>query len=632
MDPRAKRLIGQLEKSSVSDPSAASMLRIVQQAQRSQNLSFILPLMFQLKGEPLSLKEHYPFEICYDTHIPKKLVKQCARQVGKSLGNVSEMLMFASWRPYFNQLYVTPFFEMVRRLSSEYVRPMIENSIVKSLLVDPSNTQQVLQRSLKNGSTIYFSYAHRDPNRIRGANTHMNRYDEVQIMLLENLPIIQQTMSGSPYGNYEVFSGTPLTPSGTLSSLFKSSTMSEWVIPCWNCKKDNVASTEFDLVKMIGPLRDDIRPENPGIICAKCQKPIFTEHGHWWHRIESRRDPTSDDNCIGIHLPQPVMPWHCGSRTRWSILLSQINNPNNGAHTIYNEIFGEPYDGGARLVTEADLERAANLELINHLDVAIKAAAKYKRICVGVDWGGGSLKDSGSADGNARPLSRTKIAVVGLDSSGQTHVIFGCQSNRPWDRLAETKLVLSILAKFRSPLFAYDIGGGGLASEDIMTGNNFTLPEAMIRRVGYTGSMKQGVIAYHKTGTQGQKAHYSLDKARSLIMLCTAIKGGMVRFFPMKTASDRDLLSDFTNLIQEESDRVFGVPLTMVHREPGTSDDFVHAVNFACQILWSTYDAYPDLSTQLDYIYTTQQMAEAMTSLGDQYDLAEIESYLQIVS
>ncbi len=84
--------------------------------------------------------------------------------------------------------------------------------------------------------------------------------------------------------------------------------MSEWMIPCRSCGYDNIASTEYDLEKMIGPYNPEINiggldkktgkvvPRVPGLVCARCSKTdrglrglkhIFPEDGHWLISVQS---------------------------------------------------------------------------------------------------------------------------------------------------------------------------------------------------------------------------------------------------------------------------------------------------------------------------------------------------------
>jgi hypothetical protein len=464
------------------------------------------------------------------------------------------------------------------------------------------------------------AYAYNSADRVRGLNSKKNRLDEIQLILYEVLDVIQRTMDGSPYGYYEVNSGTPTTLSGTLHIKWSQSSQSEWVIPCGACGKDNIASVEYDLHAMIGPWHPDISPECPGLVCAKCAKPIFTQLGHWVSRYPDRWNTHR-----GIHLPQPIMPWHCQSGVRWAALWQILNDPLNPQYKVYNEIFGEPFDSGGGLLGEGDMKRAACLNRIPYNRAkAVEAARDYTIKVLGIDWGGGVLRYLSKEDAGPPPLSRTKMAVLGLSPSGKIDVLWGWENPNPLDRMLETAMAMQTINDFGCVGIAYDTGNGGYFSELILKMQHSI--NAQIFRIGYGANLKQEMMLRHPPNpVTGEGEYFNMDKTRSLLFLTNAIKTGYVRFFnPFSSdnserlsTAGRSLLMDFTSLVQEQSDRGGGASFSIITKQPTMSDDFAHAVNFAAAAIWHTH-GYPNPMDMLQSILTPQDIASLDATLRNE--------------
>jgi hypothetical protein len=127
---------------------------------RLETLEPLLPLLLNVDGSPMTLTDHFHFTPLYRTHLPDARILKAARQVGKSTYAASSGLCLANRFPRFTQLYVTPLYEQIRRFSVNTVAPMIEESPIKSLMVDTKCIQAVLQRTFRNRSMLLFSYAY----------------------------------------------------------------------------------------------------------------------------------------------------------------------------------------------------------------------------------------------------------------------------------------------------------------------------------------------------------------------------------------------------------------------------------------------------------------------------------------
>lgn len=95
-----------------------------------------------------------------------------------SSSQAAQGVLLSALLPYFNTLFVTPLFEMIRRFSSNYVAPLISQSPVRAYFQDATCTNNVLQRTFRNQSMMIFSFAFTDVDRTRGVNAGKLAVDE----------------------------------------------------------------------------------------------------------------------------------------------------------------------------------------------------------------------------------------------------------------------------------------------------------------------------------------------------------------------------------------------------------------------------------------------------------------------
>lgn len=468
-------------------------------------------------------------------------------------------------RPFFKTLVVTPLSETVKRFSTLVVRPFIDGSPVRDLIVDPNLTKRVLQRSYRNGSVNHFQYAFRDCDRIRGLTSHYNIFDEVQDMDPEFVPIINETMSASEYGSIVLHTGTPKTLENTLSRLYDESSMAEWCIPCPRCHYDNLPALRFDLDRMTGPFRDDISEASPGLVCAKCQRPLDPRAGFWWHeRPELRYD------FPGYHMPQQIMPQHCFKVDKWLELCGKREGQYNFTPAkYYNEVCGEAYDSGARLITIDDLKAACILGHDNKLEEALKKKNNYDFRVLSVDWGGGGAKGT----------SWTVMTVLGWRGGDEVDVLYSHRSLTPHDRNGEARMIIELLNLFGCWVWIHDYTGQGALRETIVINSGF--PSERVMPMWYVRAGSQALIRFIPPSDAHPREHYKLDKARSLSLTCELIRHKKVRFFnyDFKGSAQQGLIHDFLALVEDQVDSRLGRDVFTIIKDDAMSDDFAQTVN-----------------------------------------------------
>lgn len=561
------------------------------------NLSPLVPILLNLKGRPYTLENHFPFEPFFNTMLSRNLVLKTGRQVSKSTSLAAQGVVLSSCLPYFNTLFVTPLYEMVRRFSNNYVRGFIEQSPVRHLLTGTSSSSNVLQRSFTNNSNMYFSFAFMDADRTRGLNCDKVAYDECQDLDPSFIPIIRETMSGSVDWGISQYAGTPKTLDNTLEGLWQRSSQAEWLVPCNACGYENIPAMSHDLDAMIGPWHEDISEEKPGIICAKCKRPIFPRQGYWCHTF-----PERIADFAGYHVPQVIMPMHYASADKWQILTGKQEGWfGTSTNVFYNEVCGESYDTGSKVVTLTEIKAAAKLHP-NKEEEAVKVCLNYDKVVLSVDWGGGGVAGT----------SFTTYAVLGIKvNSSQIDVIYGYRSLTPHDFDREAKLCLYMIKKFNCAFLVHDYTGAGAHREKFVIDNRF--PEERIIPVWYVRAASQAMFRHVPACDAHPRSHYKCDKARSLVLTCMQIKTKQINFFEYDYEGDDKpgLLHDFLALVEEKVDSRTGRDIYTITRQQNMSDDFAHSVNMGCCALWHMFERWPDLAA-VDNYKATQEVLDAV--------------------
>lgn len=546
-------------------------------------IEFLLPLLLNLKGKPYTIQDHFPFAPVFRNRRPRKIVLKTGRQVSKSTSLAADGVVTTVLHPFFTTLYVTPLFEQVRRFSNNYVRPFVEESPLKSLWLDRNSEQNVLQRSFKNYSKMQFSYALLDADRIRGITADKVAIDEVQDMDSAHIPIILETMS---YSKFELsqYTGTPKTLDNTLEGLWQQSSQAEWFVPCFSCNHQNIPSMDYDMEKMLGPVREDISVNKPATVCAKCSRSINPRFGRWVHKHPEKRW-----DFAGYHVPQVIMPIHYESVDKWSTLIGKRDGWESQPHIFYNEVLGESYDIGQKLVTLSELKAAACLPWENNPiepeNKALEACKSYSKRILAVDWGGG-----GEAG-----ISLTTIAVLGMTPAGGIDVLWGKRLRTPHDHLGEAEEVLHWYKRFQCNILAHDYTGAGTLRETFIV--QAGLPLERIMPVAYVRAATKAPM-YHVPKTElHPRDHYRVDKTRMLLYVTMFIKLGRLRFFKwdFKDTDQPGLIHDFLALVENKVETRTASDIYTIIRAAGLSDDFAQAVNIGCAALWYP-NKYPDFS------------------------------------
>jgi hypothetical protein len=560
-----------------------------------------LPLLFNLRNKPITLKNHFQMRSLFAQVLPEELTYKTARQVSKSVSNGLQSIFIASTTPYYNILHITPLFEMIRKFSTNYVKAFIEESPLKGLFINKNCSRSVLQQSLRNGSNLIFTFAFNDCTRIRGNTANAIKYDEYQSLDPSFEPIINQTISAVNAGvdllDADAVAqmnrpcvmrfGTPLTMENGLEQMWEVSSQAEWAIPCRNCRHPNIPSLRQDLEKMLGPRerKTKVTPDTPGLVCAKCGHYLYTREGRWMHDFPERREIHS-----GYHIPQCIMPFHCENEENWQVIQRCRFNRNKMSQAeFYNEVCGESYDHGQKLISVTDLRAASVLPARNRRSDHLREiqTGKYLDWGMGVDWGGGG----------ASGISRTAFAFAGLRSDGVVEVFSGYRSDTPNDFNLEGSRARDMMQYYGCEFMAIDFHGSGnrLRYDKVL---EFGIPRNRVIPISYV-RVGNGAVAKEKPADYKERIpeHIQMNKARSFIILSHLIRAGRILFFQYDYLNKEHpgLLRDFTALTEDRVKlKQKGEIYTVIHDPKVGPDDFADAVNYVVGGLFIRNGGWPD--------------------------------------
>jgi hypothetical protein len=363
----------------------------------------------------------------------------------------------------------------------------------------------------------------------------------------------------------------------------------------------NIPALEYDLERMIGPLREDISHTNPATICAnpQCGRPIDPRFGRWNHRVNSRRWEFS-----GYHIPQILLPMHYGEYRAWSDLLGKMQGAaNTSPHVFINEVLGESSATGNQLITLDDISRAAILPWKNKPNEPDATfwdwLDDYPMRVLGVDWGGGgeSKKSKMGKHGEMVEMnSYTTIALLGFRSDGQIHVLWGKRLLTPHDHAREAAEVFYWCQQFRPHLVAHDYTGAGTVRETILI--QAGVPASIIMPISYVRSASASLMQYIPPKPNHQRDHFNLDKTRSLLYMAAAVKLGVIKTFQDDYVNDDNpgLLRDLIALVDEKVESVHARDIYLIRKAEGFTDDFAHSINLGCAALWHSNNAWPNFA------------------------------------
>ena len=224
-----------------------------------------------------------------------------------------------------------------------------------------------------------------------------NCIDELQDMIMSNLPVIAQCLSHSKY-QYHRYAGTPKSFDNTIEQYWQNTTQNEWMVPCSHCSAATGKKWNFLDIKCIG---------KKGPICKFCGGRLNISDGQWQSTAKGKR-------MKGYRIPQLMVPWiREWDGEPWHTLVHEMETYPEAQ--FYNEILGLSYDNAAKPITRADV--AMNCVSDHHfVDVQRDISAEVAKgiYFAGVDWGEGNDGTGKDIMGKTRNASYTILTIGGF--------------------------------------------------------------------------------------------------------------------------------------------------------------------------------------------------------------------------
>jgi hypothetical protein len=505
---------------------------------------------------------------------PAETTLMCARQLGKSTSVAGAAILRCGMIRGFTTLIVQPRADQITRFDHTILSPMLRGCALTAPIFDKGGMRNVASKQFPSGGFIHLDYAFLSPERIRG-------YSGVACLVLDEaadiewsfVPVIQEVLSASRKYGFTIYSGTPKSTDGTIGRSWAASSQGEWVVPC-GCGKENIGSVGHDLIGMIGKL---------GLVCAKCGASLDTRLGRYVHAFPARVAEHA-----GYHVSQAVHPLHCERASKWRALLRKMDGPACYSRLrFYNEVLGEPLDEASRLLAPDDIRRAAEGGLAGTEAAALANARRFAGYVMGVDWSGGGGTDS-----------TTAVAVCGFSpATDSIECVMALKLPQGMPPEEEARRLFELFTRLGCLFVAHDYTGAGFVRETLL--RQAGVPTDRIVPYTYVCSPLADIVRFHEAAAGSARFSYSLDKARSLAVLCTAIKSLGVRLPKSRDDMAADpVVADLLALVENPKELPRGSLLYLIDKRPGMSDDFAHALNYACTCVWYTRQAYPRLDTR----------------------------------
>lgn len=472
----------------------------------------------------------------YDTPA-QRLLLQCGRQVEKSttLGNI--ILTYTVLRRHFRSLFVSPTQQQTETFSRDRIATPIELSeTLKAFTRGASVKDNVLYKKFVTGSDLTLRYAFLHADRVRGISADMLLLDEIQDILTETIPVIEEALSHSPFKILR-YSGTPKSLDNTISYYWNQySTQNEWVIPCEGCNKWNVVC------------EDSIGKD--GLICTKCGRGIRADHpkAQWASMRSSHwlKNPPVNTPFEGYRIPQVIAPW-----VNWSDILDKQKRYNRAQ--FFNEVLGLGYDSGEKPISRDALIESSDSSAMNTEEAALKKIKRFNTdVYMGIDWGTGEN-------------TYTCLCVAAYHGGRFTYLYFrrfeGAEAE-PERTMSEVRRLIDL---FGIKIIGVDYGGG------------FDRNDNLIRKYGITRVARYQYVNTRRIYFDKSLARFMVNRTEALMAVINSINRKDTFKFPswekIETPYGSDLLSVFTEY--NEARRT-----TIISKTPGTTDDTLHAMTY----------------------------------------------------
>lgn len=495
----------------------------------------------------------------YDTASKRTLLK-CGRQVEKStlLGN--KLLSYSCIIQALNALYVSPTNAQSKVFSQDRLKEPIETSPYLKSWTTTKLSDNVFLKKFINRSQITLRYCYMSADRVRGIPADVICIDEIQDILTDNIPIIEECASHSDFKIF-MYSGTPKSLDNPLEYYWTEySTQNEWTVPCYN----HLYSTPAGVQNVHWNILDENNIGPDSLVCEKCRAPIHSNHREaQWVSLNADIIKTIPKPYEGFRIPQIMVPW-----VPWEEIRQKQQTYSRPK--FHNEVLGLSYDSGTRPLTRKDMIDNCDPSVLMTMDFHTKMLnflGNSTPVYGGIDWGTGEN-------------TYTVMCLGAYIQNKFTYFYYRRFEGRESEPKVMIELISQIMTRWNVRLVGCDYGGG------------FWPNDEMIRRFGW------GKIAKYQYSTPNAKVKWEDGLKRFLVNRTevmsdyfNAVKRRDVFRFPSWEQFQNPFATDFLNIFSEYNEQRRE---NVYKKSPSATDDAFHA-SLLCFLASMIHQPRPDI-------------------------------------
>jgi hypothetical protein len=522
---------------------------------RSQELLDILPstfVEFAMRMPDKKNNTYAPFSFdgrrylrqIYDTDARRLLLK-CGRQVEKStlLGN--KLLAMSCIIQALNSLYVSPTNQQTKVFSQDRLKEPVETSEYLKSWTTTKLSDNVFLKKFINRSQVTLRYCYMSADRCRGIPADLICIDELQDILTDNIPIIEECASHSPYKIF-MYSGTPKSMDNPIEYYWTEfSTQNEWAVPC---HRHAIHTGGGKQSKVYWNILGEANIGKEGLVCDRCHKPINSDDDMaQWTALNANIIHRIPKPYEGYRIPQIMVPW-----LPWEdIKQKQLTYTRAKFH---NEVLGLSYDSGTRPLTRKDV--MDNCDANIQMDEAFQEMIRHHLggvypIYMGIDWGTGENSFTVMTLGT---YLQDRFTII------KAHRFEGQESEPD----VMMRIIMSEIERWQIRRVGCDYGGG------------FWPNDKLINRFGWERIAKyQYSTPNAKVKWEDGLKRYLVNRTEVMSDIFNAIKKRTVFRFPaweqFQNPFGNDMLNIFSEYNEQRRENVY-------KKSPSATDDSFHSM------------------------------------------------------
>jgi hypothetical protein len=502
----------------------------------------------------------------YDTEHPRVLM-MFARQSEKSTTLGNKILTLSVLRHHFNSLVVTPSQQQTEVFSRDKLAAPLDLSERLNAYLD-KRYDNVLFKKFITGSAVTLRYAFLHADRARGIPADALFLDEIQDLLTDVIPVIEECLTHSPFQLMH-YSGTPKSLDNTLAHYWhKYSTMCEWMIPCDHC-----GGADYRYWNTIGYRNIGLK----GLICVRCGGGLdkMNPSAEWVSQRSENwlRNPPDGIPFEGYRIPQPLTAW-----VKWDSILDKKNR--YPLAQFHNEVLALGYDSGEKLLTQEVLQHQS-------VDACVMGNAhgyaSRTTFYMGIDWGGGGGGSGEEETKKTRSISTQSsytVVSIGGYMGGKFQYVYFQRFEGMEAHISELiPLIIKLVNKFNVKMIGTDYGGG-LDKNDLL-----------IRHFGVRRIARYQYVNTRKIYFNRDLHHWMVNRSEALMALVNAINRKDEILFPRWEDWEFPFAQDMLAVFREFDKS--GNKMTIA-KTPGTSDDTLHSALY-CLLVSMIDHPRPDI-------------------------------------